>query len=398
MRFLWITREAPFAPTRGDLIYTNGIVRSLVAAGATGTMVTYQVEGVGDPNIPGLTVAAAKPPRHIRALSLLSTLPSDAYRLQSRELSDLIRRHLTDDVDTVLIDFYAMGWVLPVVQEIQRRRQRPFLLVYVSHNYEADVRMQVAQASKNPILRPVLTADARKAGRLERTLVEAAGLVTANTDDDRAEYLKLSPGKPIITLVPGYSGVIAPTKPITAERPKRVVMVGAFVWIAKRESLRHFVAAAEEPFRKAGIELLVVGKVPDALKEEIAAKYTVCKFAGWVDDVRATVETARMGAMPDEVGGGFKHKYLEYIFAGLPVAAIRSQAAGLPLDVERDMMPADDIAGLVDTVVKNIDDIPKLDAMRERAWTACAKAFDWADRGARLRETVDAMLAQPAPK
>ncbi len=177
--------------------------------------------------------------------------------------------------------------------------------------------------------------------------MSAAGMLTTITDKDRAAYEAQAPGKSIVTLPPGYDGSMAPTKPITSNRPKRVTMVGAFVWIAKRESLRRFVAAAERPFSKAGIELLVIGKVPDGLMEEIRSKYTVCKFAGWVDDVRATVETARMGVMPDEVGGGFKLKYLEYIFAGLPVAAIRSQAAGLPLDIERDMMPADDIDGLV---------------------------------------------------
>ncbi len=150
MRFLWITREAPFAPTRGDLVYTNGMVRSLVAAGATGTLVSYEMPGAKNVQIPGLTVALTKAPSHIRALSLLSPLPSDAYRLRSPALAQLIRQNLTPDVDTVFVDFYAMGWVLPVLEDIQRQRAKRYLLVYISHNYEQDVRLQVARSSRNP--------------------------------------------------------------------------------------------------------------------------------------------------------------------------------------------------------------------------------------------------------
>lgn len=306
----------------------------------------------------------------------------------------MIRDRLTPDVDAVFIDYFAMGWTVPLLERLKRERARPPLFVYVSHNYEQAVRRQVAQSARGTLLRWVLKADAEKAARMERALVAFADLVTANTDDDKACYERDAPGKPVLTLMPAYSGVIRPTDAITADRPRQAAIVGSFTWIAKRESLRNFVAAAEGPFRAAGIELLVIGQVPKALMDEIGAKSTVCKFAGWVDDIRTALGSARIGIMPDEVGGGFKHKNLEYIFAGVPVAGIRSQSAGLPIDPARDAIFADDAAGIIAAVVAKIDDLASLNAMRENAWAACAKAFDWADRGVRLKETVENLLAR----
>ena len=40
--------------------------------------------------------------------------------------------------------------------------------------------------------------------------------------------------------------------------------------------------------------------------------------------------------MPEELGGGFKLKALDYVFHGLPLAILDDSAAGLPLDAGAD--------------------------------------------------------------
>jgi glycosyltransferase involved in cell wall biosynthesis len=252
----------------------------------------------------------------------------------------------------------------------------------------------VAASAENPFLRQVLKLDAEKAARLDLRLARAADLIIANTDDDRHAYEKDVPLKPVLTLVPAYDGEITSTRAIDTSIPRRVVITGTFEWIAKQSALRRFVKAAEGPFRQAGIELLIVGRGPQALVDELSAKSDICRFTGWVEDVRPYLRGARIGIMPDDVGGGFKHKYLYYIFAGLPIATIRSQVAGLPVDVERDMIVRDSIGELVEAIVHMIDDIPLLNEMRERCWNACATAFSWTERGVRLRQAIDAVGSQ----
>lgn len=230
--------------------------------------------------------------------------------------------------------------------------------------------------------------DARKAGRTERQLVEACDLLAVNTDDDKAQFQRDAPHKSIITLTPGYDGEIRPTRPITTSLPRRVIAVGAFEWIAKQSALRRFLQIAERPFREAAIEFLVVGRAPREFIQELSAKHPFCRFTGPVEDVKSYIPEARIGVVVDDVGGGFKHKFLYYIFGGVAAAAIRSQISGLPLDPERDIIARGSMDELVSAIVERIDDIKTLDGMRQRCWDACARAFGWDERGERLAEAI----------
>jgi polysaccharide biosynthesis protein PslH len=393
MRFVWITKENPLESGSGARIYSNGLLRGLLNTGATGTLVANELPGTKPVAVDGLTQRFATPMRRFRAFSLLTNLHSDAYRMKNAEIAFLFRQALDENPDTVVIDYYATGWVLEIFEEVFRKTRKRPVLVYISHNYEPVVRRQVAGSVKNPLMRLIIKLDAEKGVRHDQQLVQAADLVVVNTDEDKLAYLKDAPGRTFVTLTPAYDGEIQPTRPIDESRPRRAVIMGSLDWIAKQMTLRRFLKHAEGPFKSAGIELLVVGRAPQAFIEELAEKHPFCKFTGTVDDVRPYLADARIGIMPDDVGGGFKHKNLYYIFAGLPIATIRSQFAGMPVDTDRDVIAADSIEELVHTVVASIDDIPRLDGMRQRCWDACAKAFDWSDRGRRLRECIDSAMA-----
>ncbi|MBV9510703.1 MAG: glycosyltransferase, partial [Caulobacteraceae bacterium] len=213
-------------PDSGAGLYTHGMVSSLLQTGAEGAIISY---GAAEPGVDcpeGLDVFYAPSPRRPRIFSLLSTLQSDAWRMRSRSLLDLLDQALAREPDLVVIDYFAMGWVLNHLEaKLATMPKRP-KLVHVTHNYEKEVRRTVARSSPRFWMRWVMTLDAVKAGWLEDRLVAAADLVTAITDEDRRSYLAASPGKAVITLKPGYDGEIAPTAPITEETPRKVVLVG----------------------------------------------------------------------------------------------------------------------------------------------------------------------------
>ena len=81
---------------------------------------------------------------------------------------------------------------------------------------------------------------ARKAAVLERAIVDAADLVTAIAPGDAALYCARRSGRPVIELPPGYDGRRVAERRITADMPRRVVMVGSFEWVAKQINLRDF--------------------------------------------------------------------------------------------------------------------------------------------------------------
>lgn len=392
MKFVWILKEVPFNPESGLLIYSNGLVRGVMESGAQGILVGFERAEAKNVTIPGLDVKAIPQKKSIRALSLLTRYHSDSYRHRSSAFISAVVDAMQSRPDFVVIDYFAMGWVLPIVEKCIRNNGNPTIVVHISHNYESGLRFEVANSQKNPVMRAILRVDARKASRLEKDLLAACDLLVVNTDDDKENYQKEGFEKPVITLTPAYDGTIHPVAPLTLEVPRRVLIVGAFDWIAKQSNLRRFLQAAERRFSAAGIDVLIVGRTPEAFMEKMSSQYPFCKFTGRVDDVRPYLTNGRIGLMPDDVGGGFKHKYLYYIFAGLPVATIRSQMAGLPVDPDRDVIARETMEDLVGAIAVAIDDIPRLNEMQRRCWESCSTAFNWEDRGRRLSEQIEKIM------
>jgi glycosyltransferase involved in cell wall biosynthesis len=394
MKFLWISRDVPLQPAAGDQAYSNGLIRSFVGAGAHGVLVAHGNPGGPATSVPGLDVIAIPRARRADPLSLLTPLPADACRNISKAFIAAISAALKPDIDVVFVDYYAMGWVLPSVRKIIASWPSRPVLAYISHNYEQIVRPEAAQTAPPGPMRLIRGFDAAKGARLERQIASHVDLITANTDEDRLHFQRLAPLTRVITLVPAYSGRSICDRPITAESPRRAVISGSSDWIAKRDHLKKFIREAEAPFRSAGIELLLVGRLQPKLREEIREISTVTRPVGWVDDLGAEIAKARIGIMPDETGGGFKHKYMDYIFGGAVVAAISSQIQGLP-GTPRDYVIAEpDQPSLVAAVVRAMDDIPRLEQMRQAALSACADAFNWADRGEKLMRTLDELRSE----
>ena len=394
LKFVWVTRQTPLIPTLGAYAYSNGLLRALLATGAKGRLVSYERPGGPSGQADGLRLDLSPPPTVNRAFSLISHLPSDAFRLRTAAFAQRLEAALTPDIDAVLIDFYAMGWVLPVVERIKAaRRDRPLAVVYVSHQFEQLLRAEIARDHRaSPIMGAALRIDSIKAARRERRLIAGADLITAITPADEIRFRRAAPGKPVITLAPGFDGAKAAPRAIDATTPRRVILAGSLDWIAKKRNFRRFLDAADAPFRAAGIELLVVGRTDPAFAADMQRRSTICRFTGEVPDIAPYMAQGRIGVMPDEVGGGFKIKLLDYVFGALPIAAIGAQVEGLPLDRDRDMILRPTAADLVGAIVEAIDDLDRLNGMQTRALAASAGRFDWSDRGRSLAEAIKGVL------
>ena len=104
-------------------------------------------------------------------------------------------------------------------------------------------------------------------------------------------------------------------------------MVGSFEWHVKAANLRQFLLAADPVLAGAGIELVVVGRVPGAVLDELRPRLRATQFAGWVERLADVLGEARMAVVDEPVGGGFKMKTLDYVFHHLPVAATAGSVA-----------------------------------------------------------------------
>jgi len=222
---------------------------------------------------------------------------------------------------------------------------------------------------------------------LERKVVQGVDLITTITDEDTAALATPRRAR-TLTLTPGHAGWIAPPRVISAATPRRVIIFGSFRWVMKQENLTRFLAIADPVFRDNGIALDVVGDVPDELLAVLRARCQVTQFHGFVADVAPYFQQSRVAVVPELIGGGFKLKFLDYIFARVPVATLSQAAAGLAPQLQRQMISSNDLQALVAAIVRGIDDIGLLNDMQERAFDAGQALFRWEDRGQQLRHAI----------
>jgi hypothetical protein len=165
-------------------------------------------------------------------------------------------------------------------------------------------------------------------------------------------------------------------------------MMGSFQWVVKQENLARFVEIADPIFKEHEIELDVIGEVPRELLATLQARCRATHFHGFVADVAPFFTRARIGVVPESIGGGFKLKFLDYIFGRVPVATVSQAAAGLPDELRQAMLSHSSLDGLVRQIVSHMDRLDELNWMQERAFALGKERFRWSTRGERLRQAI----------
>jgi hypothetical protein len=175
-----------------------------------------------------------------------------------------------------------------------------------------------------------------------------------------------------------------------------VIILGSFLWVVKQENLVRFVDSADPVFAAHGIELDIVGDAPAELLSALRARCRATHFHGFVTDVAPFFSRARIGVVCEPIGGGFKLKFLDYIFGRVPVATLSQAAAGLAPELQRTMLSSQSIEGLVRDIVFHMDRLDHLNRMQEDAFALGKERFKWITRGERLREAIAEVQRQSA--
>ena len=265
-----------------------------------------------------------------------------------------------------MFDHYAMDWALNDVKRLSRNEPA---LVHVAHDFETDVTAHIAaNFSGDPLRRFLLRKNAVKTARAEQRLAQSCDVLACLTAHDRSGFVALNHSLRTIVLPPGYSGSRQAARILGPAVPRRVVIVGSFRWIAKQMNLEHFMRAADGVFAKHGIELHIIGFVPPEVQTRLSSQFPFARFRGFVDDLTGELQQARIALVPEETGGGFKLKTLDYIFSRVPVAALGNALNGIPENLKAQFIIADDLHQLVARVVEAVDDTARLNGMQDHAF------------------------------
>jgi polysaccharide biosynthesis protein PslH len=389
MKCLWIARYMPYPLDAGAKVYSAKLAESLAAAGST---VRFLGFGSADaaPRDCGVEYIPVGSQQRSQVASVVSRLPIAAAIDATPDYKSLLEEQLRGEWDAIVFDIYGSGWALQrCLDYVREQKIRRTVLVHVSHNHESAVWASMAREARGSLVRrAVLWQNSLKVRALERKLVANVDVLSAICDEDlEALQVKLPPEQ-TVTLTPGYAGPVVEQRFIGDWTPRRVIIVGSFRWVMKQENLARFVECAEPIFQEHGIQLDVVGDVPDELLATLKPNCRATTFHGFVDDMAPLLSQARLAVVPELIGGGFKLKFLDYFFSRIPVATLSGAAAGLPIALRQQLMEADDVRGLVDTIVASVDQLDRLNELQDRAFHIARTLFRWEDRGVRLKHAI----------
>jgi polysaccharide biosynthesis protein PslH len=393
IRCLWIARYIPFPMEGGAQVYSANLSQSLAKACAFVRFMGLGSAAAIPESASGVEWLAVPGGKRNAAVATLSALPIAAAIDATKTYREMLETELQESWDAIVFDGYGTGWALDrCVAYCRDRRARRPVLVHVSHNNEEMLWLAMGrEACGSALKRLALRRNATKVAILERRIVRAVDLLTTITDEDRSTLGAAMASGRSLSITPGYAGPIVGERRISAATPRRVIIMGSFQWIVKQENLTRFVEIADPIFEKHGIELDVVGDIPKAFLAALKARCRATYFHGFVADIAPYLDRARIGIVPESIGGGFKLKFLDYIFGRVPVATVSQAVAGLPEELRLAMMKNDTLAGLADDIVSHIDRIDDLNRLQERAFALGNAQFDWNVRGERFLRAITAV-------
>lgn len=394
---LWLGRTIPLPLNAGDRIYSAQLAGAVARQRArvvflglqnpdeqTGSLTELEAR-VCWKLVPGTPKA--------RPLSLLSSLPMVGARFATRNYKKAIAQELaTNDYDAVVLDQYGMSWATAYVQKLARHRP---ILVHVSHDFETRVTDQIARNFRGDFLRKILLKqNARKTQLAEERLARTSHLLVTLTNEDRTAFSEINPSLDCVVLPPGYAGIKQRSRTLDGSVPRRAIIVGSFSWIAKQLNLERLLEAASSILLQNQVELHVIGVIPEPLLSRLRLRFPWVAFRGFVDDLGEEFRKARIALVPEEIGGGFKLKILDYIFSRVPVAAVEPALSGIPAQLKNQFIVEHDVNQLLTTVASVIDDVDALDTMQNRAFEIADGLFNWDVNGRRLLEMLELVLSQ----
>jgi glycosyltransferase involved in cell wall biosynthesis len=288
-----------------------------------------------------------------------------------------------DDFDVVQLEYTHLAHLMPPAA--------PGLLrVLVEHDvsFVSLARSQATAAGR--LARLGFTFDWMRMLRYELAAVEEADLVLTMSETDRDildRYVDTS------HVVPIPNGVDCRAFPFAGDgrTPDTILFVGFFRHEPNVEAVRYFCGEVLPRVRAAypSARFQVVGAYPPEVVRRLADDPAV-EVTGRVDDIAAYYRKAAVFVAPVLQGSGTRLKILEAMASGAPVVSTTIGAEGLGAAHGREILIADDAAGMADAAVSLLRDKAASLALAERARRFVEERFDWDGIAARLVATYQA--------
>lgn len=376
---LFVTRYYPIPAHAGALQYSSQLIRIFARLSARVSVLCQSRPGEHDTDLkpggefPENVTFFAGPSRHPSLWDEVFTpLPHSAIGHGTKENLGRLQERLRDDPSWVVVDHIGSAWATDALRAYKQANPAT-QIIYCTHNMEKEVRTSLLKTSYG---RPKVflgsLIDICRIDRIERKMAAVSDVVTCISSSDWLRYREIYGVKTGVVIRPIYQGAVKTARTIDASVPRRVCLVGSFEWSVKKKNMMDFVRETYVPFTARDIQLFVVGRMGNTLRETLRAQWPAVTFTGDVPEVESYMASCRIGVIPETLGGGFKLKSLEYVFNRLPIFALENTVVDVPLVDGEGIETAPDMPGLCRAITEKIEDLDHLNTMQQTAFDACA--------------------------
>ena len=323
----------------------------------------------------------------IVARSLLAGSYDEVW-LRSREMAEAVAGEVASFrpnfvyFDTIGLAQYARGI-------------RDLPLVMNHHNVESHMMRRRAGAARNPVVRSILSLQARRLEVAEAAASRTFDLHLTVSELDRGRLEALHPGVRAEVVPNGtdteYFRARSPLDPVV---PGSLVFVGGLHWYPNRSAVEWLLREVVPRLaaRRPGFRLTVVGKAPSPEMERMAREDSRIELVGEAEDIRPFVSRSAVFACPMLEGGGTRLKILDAMAQGIPIVATRMAVEGIDIVDGENALIADDPSTFCDALLRLFDDRELGERLARRARKLVEEAFAWPVVGERFRSACRSVV------
>jgi glycosyltransferase involved in cell wall biosynthesis len=401
MHILFLTAQLPEPPHAGGTLRTNGLMRSVRAAGHDVHILSFGESDQLKTNRAALdefcaSVEIVPPPRRTIVNRLHDLLLTNLADMQRRfdspfyavQLAALLKRQ---SFDIIQIESLEMAAYLPVIQRVEP--QTP--VIYDSFNAEFDLQRSIYEAERrHPRRLPGALYSFiqwRRLKRFERDVCTTVAHTIAVSDADAESFRRLVPDRPV-SVVPNGIHTRLYTHPDSSLDlgDYAVVFTGSMGYRPNVDAALWFVDQVLDKIRAhvPDVRFFIVGNHPHNRLNALRDRENV-QITGWVPDVNPFLHAASVYVVPMRMGSGTRLKLLQAMAAGRAVVSTTTGAQGLTVQDGAELRLADspdDFAQAVTSLLKDAGQRRKLGAAGMRY---VQENYDWSVIAPRLLRVYD---------
>jgi len=386
MNILLLTPDIPYPTASGAAIRNYGIIRGLVSAGHSLTLLTFVQDEVDKTTNPLYQICdhvytALLPTRtkSERIQNLITSRKADIeYRLLSdnfeRQLIELLQKHTYDVIQFSGIE---LGCYIHTIQQHNHTAK----IIYDALNAEAELQRVIYTIDRqNPKRLPIAIysyIQAQRIKQFERNLCREVDCVIAVSDEDKA-FLTNYHGAPIYVMSNGIFVDDYTPKQLQSRYENQLVYTGKMDYRPNVDAIEWFAGLILPKIcdQKPNTHLTIVGRNPHPRIQPYAEQDHIT-ITGWVDSVKPYLHSATIFIVPLRMGSGTRLKILEAMASGCAVVSTSIGSAGLHDDVREAMRIADDEETFYQTVVSLLEDGSLRDELGQQAIQQVRQYYDW---------------------